>query len=348
MIKKSKRKVISIITATSIIAATFSTGAKILKDGYICSIYDVERDDMIDDFDINQLTDFYNEDSLFSYTKYPSFSRAIVEEMSASSYDDMVPQGITIMNNYILISSYDYSKKNNSTIDVYKKDGIKINSCELDIKSHVGSIAFDRNNNLVWIPSNDGKINAYLADDFLTKSSVEASYSNFDIGDGLLNYQNPLKNSIAYLTIKDNYLFVGSFSLVSHGLVKVYSIENENNFIKLKYNKSFNVPTRVQGIEFYKYDGKDYVIFSRSFGKRNSSLLQIFPYEEENVNYHDGSVNSVFYEAPSMMEQITIDDTNLYVLFESGAKAYEACQNKINDICVLEADKLVSEYIKKY
>lgn len=341
--KKSKKKVISIITGTSIIAATFSVGAKIVNDGYVCTIYGLERNNMVDDFDADGLKNMAEEDNLLSYARYPAFSSRIVDEVSAPSKGDMTPQGITVMNNFILVSSYDHSKNDNSIINVYEKNGTMINSCKLDIKSHVGSIAYDKQNGLIWVPSYNGNINAYRANDVLTKDNVLAIYSNLNIGDGLLDYQNPLKNSIAYLTIKDDALYVGSFSLVSHGLVKKYTIEMLEDKVKLAYKSDFKVPTRVQGIEFYNKDDKDYMILSRSFGQSNSSLLQIFLYDEENKNYHDGSVTSVSYEAPSMMEQIVIDSGNLYALFESGAMAYSSCKYKINDICVLEADKLISK-----
>lgn len=342
---RSKKRFISLLAGTSILAAVgANVSCKVATKGYVGVVYDVGKDGIVREAEQTENDYSYlDDDSLEVLIQYPSFLRRILDiDIKMPIEGNMVPQGITIMNDYILITSYDHNGLDNSIVFVLDKNGDVINRVTLDIKSHVGGIAFDRINDLVWIPSNNGKINAYLARDFLDKTSVSSYYRDLDVGNGLLNYKAPWKNSIAFLTIKDNDLFVGSFSLVSSGLVKRYGINiDETNGVQLDLKNIFKVPTRVQGISFYNKDEKEYILFSRSFGKSTPSLLQIFSYDE-NIIYYNYEV-SVSYEAPSMMEQISAEDNKLYVSFESAANPYKGCSDECDNVCIMDADLLVQK-----
>lgn len=346
---RSKKRFISLLAGTSILVAIGADASyKIATKGFVSVIYDVGKDEIVSEveqieYDYNYNYNYLDGDWLEVLVQYPSFLRRILDtSIKVPIEGNTVPQGITIMNDYILISSYDYSKLDNSVVFVLDKNGALVNKVTLDIKSHVGGIAFDRINDLVWIPSNNGKINAYLARDFLDKTSLSSYYRDLDVGNGLLNYKAPWKNSIAFLAIKDNDLFVGSFSLFSSGLVKRYSINiNETDEVQLDLKNEFKVPTRVQGISFYNKDEKEYVLFSRSFGKSNPSLLQIFSYDENIIDYNYET--SVSYEAPSMMEQISTEDNKLYVSFESAANPYKGCSDECDNVCIIDADLLVQK-----
>lgn len=349
MVKKRKKLFVSLLTGASImVSMTSYCACRIARDGYISTVYGINKESIVDDFELAALEKGITHGDEFLFTKYAPFSSRIDNlDIKTPIHDDMVPQGLTIMNDYVLTTSYDHSGLNNSMVYVLDKSGNLVNSCVLDVDSHVGGIAYDKKNNLVWIPAHSGKLNAYRTSDFLDKKEVKACYSNLDVGSGLLNYKNPWKNSIAFLTIDEDDLYVGSFSVTSSGLVKRYSISvDEDKSIKLTYKRSFYVPTRVQGMTFYKKDSNKYIILSRSFGKATSSLLQVFSYDEEIMCYNS-SIPSVSYIAPSMMEQVSLDGEDLYVIFESAAKPYRGCYDEFDDICVMDVDDVVSPIAKK-
>lgn len=351
MVKKQKIKFISIIAGVSIIATMSSyCSCKIAKNGYISTTYRIDKETIVDDFELDAFENGIISGESFLYTKYAPFSSRINDlSIKTIIQDDMVPQGLTIMGDYILTTSYDYSGLNNSVVYVMSKNGEYINSYVLDMDSHVGGIAYDEKNELIWIPSHLGRINAYRASDFLdfSKKEVKAIYSNIDVGNGLLNYKNPLKNSIAFLTIYNDELFVGSFSVVTPGLVKRYSISTgDEKKLSLTYKGMFNIPNKVQGMTFYRKNDSEYIVFSRSFGRNTSSILQIFSYNEDIDNY-DSSLQSVTYTAPSMMEQVSLDDNFLYVIFESAAKTYRGCDDEFDSICILNMDDVVDPLLKK-
>lgn len=93
--------------------------------------------------------------------------------------DDFIPQGIEIIDDLILITGYYESNSNSKCFVIDKKGNIK-NIVELDSDSHVGAISYDKKNDLLWVPGNDGLISAYDKDDFLKKVMLRQSINTVD------------------------------------------------------------------------------------------------------------------------------------------------------------------------
>lgn len=317
MKQRNKLTILSILTSAVIMTSSMSmsTGDK----RFISSYYDVLLDSVVDDVD---------------------FSLDNINFMPEDSY---VPQGISIMSDYVLVSSYDYYKNKNSIICVYDKDGNLVNNCLLDINAHVGGIAYDSNNNLIWVTSYEGKVNAYLADDIVSKDEVEPIYKDILVGKGLANYQYPWINTASFVTIYDNVLYVGNFTLSSYGRVKKYKIHLDDELV-MEYLGSFRIPNKVQGLSFYKKNDKQYMLLSRSYGKEAASALQIFNYSEEIIDYTSDDVLSVSLNLSPMLEQIVCNGDETYLLFESNAKPYKFFQNKdFDSVKVIDTPELVKK-----
>ncbi len=273
-------------------------------------------------------------------------SAVLDTDISIPIIDTMVPQGLTVIGDYFLVSSYDYSQKENSCIFVLNKDGEIVNTCSLNNKAHVGGIAYDEANQLVWITGQNGKINVYDASLILYGQSAFPKFSNLDIGKGLTNYKNPFLESASFLTIYNGRLFVGNFNLNDKGIVKEYFISNDenNHILTLFYIRSFSVPNKVQGLSFYTKDEIQYILFSKSYGKWASSQLEIYRYDQEIDDYTDSNLTSVSFEYPSMMEQNFILGNNIYSLYESCARPYSR-GNDYDTECVTVTD--VRKLVKK-
>lgn len=272
--------------------------------------------------------------------KYPKLDDYLVNaNIKIPIEDNMIPQGITVYKNNILITSYDGSKRYNSLVYVLDSKGNIINKVDLNTKSHVGGIVYDENNNLVWIPDNNGVLNAYNSEEFLTKQKVNPVYIFNNISEGLTDFQNKNKYLIAFLTLKDNRIFVGNFSITEDIIVKEFDIINNNGNIDLKYIRKFNVPAKTQGMIFVKRNNKEYLILSNSYRRRSKSHIYIFEYDENNALY--SIENAKKFSLPPLLEQITIKDDRIYTLFESGAKKYSNAIDKIEFICELDVDKML-------
>lgn len=249
----------------------------------------------------------------------------------------MVPQGIALGGEYTYVSMYDSLKLKKSIICVLDNECKLVNKVNLDCYSHVGGISYDEVNNLLWVSGTNGSVRVYDVCDFLDKTDVEAKYVNEDIGSDLINYRG--QQAISYLTVEDNKLYVGNFRLYTNGVMKIYDIDCEDG-IKLEYFNEINVPSKVQGVTFYNTDETKYILFARSYGTCNDSVIQVYKYSDD----MDCSKDKYFtLMVDPMLEQVQIDgDGNLYSVYESNAAIY--CDgNKDNDFKVMDFKKLVKK-----
>lgn len=289
----------------------------------------------------NSISSYYDisNDSLYNNDDFMSFS-----SVSIISESSMVPQGLTTFNEYFLTSTYDFYKNNDSCVYTLDYTGDVVNCCNLSTKAHVGGISYDDSNDLLWITGYDGNVEAYKMDSVLKCDDIKPIYSSLNVSKGLYNYKNPFLKSASFLTYNNNHLFVGNFSLSNYGIVKEYEIviDDKTKYLTLKYVRKFSIPNKVQGINFYMKDDKQYIIFSRSYGENKDSILQIFKYDDDIVDYRNPNLVSVSLVMPPMIEQSTIIDDSLYSVYESSSLPYKnACRDVTDNLTITDLDKLV-------
>lgn len=248
-----------------------------------------------------------------------------------------IPQGITLVDEYILITGY-YESEKNSKCYVIDKSGIIINTVTLDTNSHVGGISYDRKNDLIWIPDNDGVLNVYDADSFFKKKKVKAIKKFTNVGNGLIDYLDEEKKLIAYLAIDGEYLYVGNFYKTKKCIVKKYKILVDKK-IRLEYVNKFLLPKKIQGLAFYEKNNKNYLIASSSFNRRTRSNIYIYEYDEKILDYESKLIKNI--EIPPMAEQLTIKDDILYLIFESNASKYPNALDKVDKILEIDINRLI-------
>ena len=106
-------------------------------------------------------------------------------------------------------------------------------------------------------------------------------------------------------------------------------IENDQNEIKA----SLNLPL-----------DKEYILFSRSYGRDCSSILQIFRYDESIKDYRDDKLVSTSLKLEPMLEQIVVKDNQIYALYESNSRVYNPRPNEeFDSIPVIDAGDLVKK-----
>ncbi len=257
--------------------------------------------------------------------------------------NNMVPQGLTTAYDTILISAYNFKGQNNSIIYVLDIDGEIRNTCNLDIISHVGGIYYDKNTDLLWVTGHNGHINAYYIDDILNNEYATHAY-DFDVSENLPDFKNSSMKEASFLTINDNILYVGNFSLKKDGIIKKYKINKPDSSINLEYLGNFKIPNKVQGITFYQYKKEKYIIMSTSFGRKSKSLIKIFKYDENITDYANSKIPRISQELPPMAEQIITKDNTLLVLFESNSNIYDNCPEKSETLSLLNIDDILTNF----
>lgn len=274
---------------------------------------------------------------------YPQFLEIIKSaHIKIPILESLVPQGITMMGKNILISAYDFNMAKSSVIFVLNESGNVLNIISLNNKSHVGSIYYDEKREFLWIPDDNGILNVYEAKDFLSKKNLNPIYQFKNISTGLLNYLDKKKNEIAYFTIYNDMLYIGSFSNHGKGKIKKYQIIESEEGLQLIFKKDYLSPILVQGMTFYNYNNEDYLILSSSYGQKNDSHLEIYQFVDSKKDITKMPRQKL--TLPPMVEQITIFNDSLYILFESSASNYSDTLTKIEYICELNIEDLIRNF----
>lgn len=231
--------------------------------------------------------------------------------------DSEVPQGICKVGSLILVSCYKITGK--SIVIIYE-NGIRLKEITLTNKSHVGGIGYDDENSLLFISDINGRVSSYNFLDFINGNLKSRKIFNINI-----------KNS-SYLTIYNNELFVGTFNKFKRGFISVYDIKKS----KLDFKYQFKVPNKIQGLTFYLKNDIEYLLLSKSFGRKNKSKILIYKFNKKSKKY----LHSI--KLPPMLEQISVVDNKLLLLFESGACIYkETCRKTIEDVLSLDINKII-------
>lgn len=275
------------------------------------------------------------------FGKYPDLKAIESDYIKLPYFSAMVPQGLTIMNEFVIMTAYDSSGEDYSRCYIFDRNSKEmIHTTVLDVKSHVGGIAYDSKNELFWISDAEGLVRAYPSYDILNGDKVESKYK-LDLVKSFLAYKNKFSSYIDYLCVDDEYLYVGNFVTCEKGLIQKYRIAPTEVGIELIFVSDYWIPTLVQGVSFYKHDNQKYMVLSRSLGRNNNSHLEVFRFDENIRDYTDSSLEKVSLELPPMLEQNAIYDDKVYMIFESNAKKYEDCLVKIDRILVLDLGKIL-------
>ena len=237
----------------------------------------------------------------------------------------------------------DYS----SIIELFDSEGHQ-KTLLLDNTCHVGGLSYSENLNTLYITEyaandkkNSGKNNkptiCYYDIDYV------ASLGDGEVLKGT-SIELPEESSLthaSYLTVNDNYLYVGDFHTN-----RLEKYELTNNGKSLNYVCSYNTPNSTQGLCVYNYQGEEYIAFSCSEGRTKDSNLIIMSTESNQLS------NFKTIKMPCLSEQVSIDkDGNFMVVFENDAAKYQKgldndgskCSTDVIDfVCHLDMDKVMN------
>lgn len=265
-----------------------------------------------------------------SYDEYYSYLKRKLFKLKFNDIE--VPQGLCIIKDKVYITCYKIDNTTSCVIE-FDMNGNRLRTIDLKNRSHVGGISYDEKHNLVFICDTNGKVSSYNYNNFEKKNSYEVASIK---GEKLLE-----KNKLvcSYLTCYNGKLFVGSFNLRSNGFVKVFDIVREKDGIELKFLYDLKVPKKTQGITFYEINNKKYLFISRSYGRKNNSKLNIYEYIDDKREYLS---KEKVITLPPMLEQITVFNNELVLLFESNAFKYRStCKYVVEDLVSLDIKNIV-------
>ena len=254
------------------------------------------------------------------------------KKKASSICTSMTPQGLTVTEDYLLVSAYCQTQQHNSVLYVIDKHTHKfIKEIVLRNRSHVGGLAYDSVHQNIWISGMSNgvpQVNAIHLSE-IEEYCFQEKYFPIRYSQSYDLYAIARTSFIAF---HDNSLYVGYFTKSSSSVLEKYEIL-EGGLLKTHFSENgldsqdtppIALPTdtlvieeQAQGVSFYD----NYILLSHSYGMK-SSYLRV--YENSYMKLLESSTANFKIRFPSRMEQICVDGDDLYVLFESAAYAYQA------------------------
>ena len=249
------------------------------------------------------------------------------EEGESEQTEDMTPQGLALVENYLIISAYSKSQAHHSVLWIVdRQNGDYLKTIVLPTTSHVGGIAYDDNEQRLWMTTTDENSASQIsALDLDTLKQEDFSHPNQEVAFDHQYYLAEIEKS-SYMTYADGHLLVGYFDKEEQGHMGIFALD-ENGFPIQKSDSQdsylpqqvVDTPEQVQGVGITDRQ----VIFSQSYGNKDSKVLYFenpgldqLPHFEEDQQVQQELV------VPPYLQQIVAEDQSLYLLFESSAFKY--------------------------
>ena len=256
--------------------------------------------------------------------------------LTNSASSQMVPQGICLAGEYMLLTAYDREGGSNSVMYVLKEgvDGERrlLTVLELPEKNHAGGIAYD--GTYVWIArSTTGYLGA------ISYETVQKAAASGQKSVRLTAYdQNiPVGVTASFVTYYKERLWVGTFRSVldGPGSLSSYRVEGAGEELRLRREATMKIPSYVQGALFLSQDGGVCLILAASSGRYMDSKIYFYRFSDP------GGVPTIRlldqYRFPPMVETLASDGRNTYFLFESAATCYSTLRYQK---CVYPVDRV--------
>ncbi len=287
--------------------------------------------------------------TFFFRNKYNSFYNSINSDFCTIPIGDSnyIPQGVCKFHDFVIIACYDYHHIKNSILFICgSKNYLK--RVYLDGKMHCGGIGYYEKADKIFI-TGVGKgeksyINRYSGKDLLLAKDFSTIFveKKFCVDDNCSLYSSSAKHSSpSFLTIFNDKLYVGNYVSFVHkskhkAFIKEYNIF-DNGDVSDKFNLYRNIYSNTQSICIVKKDNRLVYLFSRSFGRRRKSLINVCILEKNKFISKEKII------LPAMLQQINLYDEYLMVIFESCADCYSSTCITYNDkVYFLDFDKLFS------
>ncbi len=277
-------------------------------------------------------TNFHFQMSLAT-SEYQEYSEKIVYNksfpipgMEKTYYDGaiittMVPQAITYVNGYFLISAYDSNKKVNSVIYLISEESGFLRTIILPNDAHVGGLAYDGKN--IWVSGKDKTIHTFKAE--VITDALTQEEESFFLTEYLQDYQ--VENTPSFLSYYNDIIYVGTFTVSDPSLMSAYQIQEKASTPIINKVYDIVIPNRSQGA-FFTDTG---LLISRSYSRNNTTPNYISQLEYYQINISK-NLNQSPLEIeeptkvlilPPMAEGIILVDAYFYVVFESCATLYQ-------------------------
>ncbi len=247
----------------------------------------------------------------------------------------MIPQGICVAGEYLLISAYDSShkvvvdsshrsdRKQRSVLYVMDVTSRQyLTTITLDTKCHVGALAYNPDDELIYIADSVHGV--------VQKLSLEKVVERVKAGDDahaeILKFEKGAIDTQGYrpslLSYYDGCLYVGQFARSRWGEL----FENEMVVFdedgELLTKHAIDIPYYAQGVSFAEWNNKIYMLVSSSYGRDNVAQLSVYQMDKGKGGLLSCECKIGSFACPNMSEDIDIQGDAIYTCYESASNFY--------------------------
>ena len=251
-----------------------------------------------------------------SYAKSIVMPGQITTNVAGFNVARMIPQGITVAGDYMLVSAYDGSKTTESVIFVINRKTKKLcTTVVMPYASHLGGIAYDGTN--IWVTY--GKNLHSMPFEPIRQAAVNKQ-KFLEIY--RINTVCPMPETVSYVSYYKGMIWAGAYNEKVKKYMYGYQISNKTTRPTLKLKHRMLMPNRTQGVTFTK-TGKMIVSRSCQSAKNKSGFMSCVDTYKPTWNFGKYSLKKnarkKTVKVPSMNEGIAICGSYTYLIYESCA-----------------------------
>ncbi len=303
------------------------------------SVLGKSYDELIDSLDSDIFGDYLSTLNKDSSYVIPGLDKTNIHNETICN--GMIPQGICVTEEYLIISAYDKSgemvddsnsrsqSKQKSVLYVMDvKSQQYLTTITLNTKCHVGALAYNPDDALIYIADSvDGVVQKLSMDKIAarveTGNDAESDVLEFD--EGAIDTQGYTPSFLAYY---QEHLYVGQFAKVTLGDLfsnQMVVFERDGT---LQKEKTITIPYYAQGVAFADWNNKTYMLISASYGRIIPAKMHVYlmDYEREGSMKHNRKIGE--FACPNMSEDIDIQGDYIYTCYESASNFYRLALDK--------------------
>ena len=288
---------------------------------------------------------------------FPEFKKLLEPKFVSKPTRDTgyASQGLCHAGGNVLITSY--KEDSPSKLDIVNEIG-QSKTIKLDVPNgaHVGGVAYHEESGNVYIPTGK-KLFVYTSEDIANTKNGEKIKHSAEID---ISKMDVKPDSISFVTVHGDGLYVGAFHRETSGLSGVFEKQytSKPEIVRYQLNSDgtvnmdaepikYKIPDKVQGFDIVEKNGKEYFIFSTSFGRNNDSKVLICTPDE---NGKMQTLKSI--KLPCMAEEVSINkDGQLGIVFESDCTKfdewYDSANMEIGNVLYIDINSVINELSKE-
>lgn len=297
------------------------------------SVLDKSYDELVDSLDQDIFEDYLSTlENGHSYI-IPGIDKTNIRNEKVCS--GMIPQGICVAGEYLIISAYDKSHmvtNNSSHRSKYKQKSVLyimdvdskqyLTTITLNTKCHVGALAYNSDDEIIYVADSANGVVQRLSLDRIkacVDSGNDAEEDALEFDDGAIDTMGHTPSFLAYY---QEHLYVGQFARMNRAeLFSNQMVVFDRDGVLIEQD-TITIPYYAQGVAFADWKEETYMLVSASYGRDKPAALYVYLMESQ----EDGSMQRKRkvgeIACPNMSEDIDIQGDSLYTCYESASNFY--------------------------